>query len=213
MINRTRTILSQYDNSPTIRAIIESIMENIDPTKNIEDFYKLVFDLDTAQGFGLDVWGRIVGVGRVLNVEDTDAHWGFSQALAASFGDGTFKPVEAVTSSYALSDDAYRNLIYVKALANISTCDADSLNRLLSLLFDRGNAYINDYGDMSIRYVFEFDATAYERAIILSGVLPRPAGVSTSAINLVPLHTFGFSGTGAGSFGDGVTFVSTRAFL
>ncbi len=40
----------------------------IDPTADLNAFYDLVWNVATAQGWGLDVWGRIVGVTRNLNI-------------------------------------------------------------------------------------------------------------------------------------------------
>jgi len=58
------TIASQYANSPRLMLIIQELHNAIDPTKNIQDFYRLIWNLETAQGAGLDIWGRIVGINR-----------------------------------------------------------------------------------------------------------------------------------------------------
>ena len=74
------TIASQYANSPILTQIITDITGYIDPTRNLNSFYDLIWNVDTAQGYGLDVWGRIVGVNR--NVEVAISEWfGFSEAL------------------------------------------------------------------------------------------------------------------------------------
>ncbi len=70
------TILSQYANSPTITQMLANIQQYLDPTGNIDDFYDDVWNIQTAQGYGLDVWGRIVGVNRILQVSNT-AYFGF----------------------------------------------------------------------------------------------------------------------------------------
>src|SRR5579871_5512746 len=63
-----QTIISQYANSPILTQLIANFDQYIDPTKNLDAFFDLIWNVDTAQGYGLDVWGRIVGVTRVLQV-------------------------------------------------------------------------------------------------------------------------------------------------
>ena len=89
--------------------------------------------------------------------------------------------------TYSLSDTAYRKLIMAKALANISATTIPSLNRILNKLFpNRGRCYVQDLGDMAIKYVFEFKLQAFEVAIIeVSGVMPKPAGVSFTTQYLI----------------------------
>lgn len=83
-----QTILSQYANSPIITGLIERFADALDQTQNISNFFDLMFNLDTAVGYGLDVWGRIVGVNRTLQLPN--AVWfGFAESLPGclSFGD------------------------------------------------------------------------------------------------------------------------------
>ena len=46
------TIASQYANSPRLMLIIQELHNAIDPTKNIQDFYRLIWNLETAEGGG-----------------------------------------------------------------------------------------------------------------------------------------------------------------
>ena len=66
-----QTVISQYANSPVLLALLRRLNTALDQAANIEQFYTLVWDLRTAVGYGLDVWGRIVGVNRVLRVPTT----------------------------------------------------------------------------------------------------------------------------------------------
>ena len=72
MKNIQDTLLSQYANSPIICQLIESMNECIDPAHSITDYYQLAFNVKTAQGFGLDIWGRIVGVNRNISIPPDD---------------------------------------------------------------------------------------------------------------------------------------------
>ena len=59
-------LLSQYSASPTIYQILADFRENIDPTPDIWTFYDNVFNIATAQGVGLDIWGAIIGMDRTI---------------------------------------------------------------------------------------------------------------------------------------------------
>jgi hypothetical protein len=86
-----QTILSQYADSDRITGLIQTFFDAVDQTANFDAFYDNIWNLDTAAGYGLDIWGRIVGVNRVLQV--ADVQWfGFAEALpgSLSFGDARF---------------------------------------------------------------------------------------------------------------------------
>lgn len=175
------TIISQYANSDILTSLIVDFASYIDQTKNIDNFFDLVWNVDTAQGYGLDVWGRIVGVTRVLEVS-TGQFLGFEGPAGASGAEWNVAPWYAgspLSSNYYLSDYAYRNLILAKALANISDGSIAAINQLLINLFpNRGNCYVVDDGNMHLTYTFLFKLSAVEKAVIAqSGVLMRPAGV------------------------------------
>lgn len=185
MQNVQLTYLSQYANSPTMVSLLEAMNAYLDPAANIDAFYNLVWNVDTAQGYGLDVWGRIVGVQRVLDVQASEV-FGFEEADpgASTFNEGVFYSGGPTSGNLALSDTAFRQLILAKAAANICDGSIPAINRVLMLLFPgRGDCYVTDGNDMTMTYTFTFILTAVERAIVLlSGALPRPAGVSATVV-------------------------------
>ena len=84
------TVISQYANSPRILQIIEGFARAVDQTANFDALYDDVINLDTAVGYGLDRWGRIVGINRILQVP-VGQFFGFAEAGDASpFGDSRF---------------------------------------------------------------------------------------------------------------------------
>ncbi|GAN70684.1 DUF2612 domain-containing protein [Acetobacter syzygii] len=184
MQNVRQTLLSQYANAPRIQTLIAGWNQMLDPASLIAQWYQLVWNLQTAQGYGLDVWGRIVGVPRVLSLS-AQSYLGFfesSDLTQEGFGQVPWYSGGDATNNYRLADDGYRQLIYAKALANISDGSVIALNTILTTLFaGQGDAYVRDNGDMTITYVFKFVPTAVQVSIIQnSGVLPRPAGVSVA---------------------------------
>lgn len=186
MENLDRTIISQYQQSPTITALIEAFNQWIDPKTNIDDFYRLCWNVDTAEGYGLEIWGRIVGVGRNLKIAG-GKYFGFDEATNISadpFNQSPFYSGETLTSNVLLEDDGYRSLILTKALANICDGSIPAINQLLINLFPgRGNVYVTDGGDMTMTYTLTFEPTPMEAAIIeQSGILPKPTGVSATMV-------------------------------
>lgn len=198
MENVQQTILSQYANSPTLLQLIDSMNQYFSADADIDAFYAAIWNVldDDAvlNDYGLDVWGRIVGLpgGRNLNLPA-----GITNPLGASFTPGT----------YVLDNVSFRTLILVKALANITDCTAPSLNRLLSQLFkNRGRCYVKDTGNMTMTFTFEFYLLPYEYAIVTaSGAVPHPVGVLVT-IEQIPGDVFGFDGTGLEPFDQGTFF-------
>ncbi|MPV99252.1 DUF2612 domain-containing protein [Bombella apis] len=179
MIDIRETILAQYANSRALTGILERFNAAVDPQRSIEPFLHDVWNPATAKGWGLDVWGRIVGVGRVLRI-DTTGYWGFAQGYPTSrtFGEGIWYSGRGATANYRLTDENYRQLILAKAAANISAGSIADINRILMILFgNRGNCYLADTNDHTMMLVFSFRPTAIDVSIIASGVLPRPSGV------------------------------------
>lgn len=216
MINVEETIISQYDNSPTLKALIAGFNKCVDPRADLDMFYDYVWNVMTAQGFGLDIWGRIVNVSREITYNGSVPTFGFDEAFTSiaqsqitgpqPFDQAPFFEGLPATQTYTLTDDAYRTLILVKALANISDATIGSLNRLLTNLFaGRGRCYVTDPGSMAMFYVFEFALQPFELAIITSaGVIPRPAGVLANVLQFEAESTFGFQEQGGQPFDQGV---------
>lgn len=193
-----RTVISQYANSATIGRLIDNMDEYVNPRANLQAFYDFVWNVDTAQGFGLDIWGRIVGVSRLVVLPNDGLTFGFRNASVPQdwkpFGGGTFHSGATASQAYFLPDSTYRVLILAKGLANIAATTAPAMNRLIQNLFPgRGRAYVQDLGGMAFAYVFQFAITLAEYAILTSsGVMPHPAGVRFSVVVIAERY-FGFS--------------------
>jgi hypothetical protein len=208
VINWQGTVISQYNQSPTMQTLLYAINQWLDPTKNLDDFYNFIWNVDTAKGYGLDVWGRIVAIDRVLNVQPQAPFWGFTEATNVSawpFNQGIFYNHETTLVQMELSDEGFRTLIMAKAAFNIINGSIPAINQLLLTLFKgRGNCYVVDCPpdsaghpvSMSMLYVFDFIPTNVEAAIIVaSGVLPRPTGVSVAfSFKPAPQAVIGGSG-------------------
>ena len=177
MKNWMQTVISAYGNSPTILALIESFNAAVEPGSDIDNFLVHAWQVETATGVFLDNWGNIVGVSRTV-------------------------PTNPAT---VLTDAQFLQLILLKALSNISRATSPAINTLLlDWMAGRGRTYVNDLGQMEIRYMFEFPLEQFEIDIITqSGIFLRPAGVGGWMVEFQP-PVFGFSGMtdGAAPFGQ-----------
>ena len=187
------TIISQYANSPIIDQLAENMAQYVDQTANLDAFYDLIWNVDSAQGIGLDIWGRIVGVGRVLQLANAPIpSLGFEEAgtpaVLTPFGQAGFFSGGTLTSNFTLSDADFRTLILAKAMANICDGSIPAINQILLNLFpNRGNCYVTDGENMTMTYTFNFVLTPLELAIVQnSGVLPKPVGVSATIVQGIP---------------------------
>lgn len=215
MKNVRDTILTQYAASPNIRSLIESFNATMDMEEFTDEFLSAIWDVSTATDYGLDVWGKIVGVSRLLNVPQQTTYFGFDEALISAsddspkpFDEAPFFEGVQLTTTVRLADDGYRKLIMAKAMANITDCSIPTLNSALNYLFgDEGSVFVAITGVMSMSYVFNFNLTPVEWAILLnSKAIARPAGVSVSIMSLDFNNTFGFAEAEMQPFESGTFF-------
>lgn len=208
-IDALEPVQSQYAASPHIVALLVAKAALLDPEKDIMLWHDRVFNPKTAEGIGLDVWGRIVGLtGRKISVENV-RFFGFHGQNLQNFDQAPFWISSLATGKADLSDEAYRFLIFYKASANIGRGDMQSINALLNSLFEAGhgpaNSCVLEVSPMEIRAVFRFYLTAYEQALLEQhGLLNRPAGVGFSWYQHDPAEMFGFAGQDLQNFDNGV---------
>lgn len=179
------SLQSQYAASPHLVSLIEGFSRLVNPSDDVNDFYDNLFNMMTAKGIGLDIWGDIVQISRVIRSDD-----------------GT-----AIT----LDDDHYRSLLLYKALANISSSDIATLNQLLQKLTEidignfKGHSYVLESGPMRIRWVFEYFLNDLQFTIFkAAGTLARGAGVGDEFYQTDSEQVFGFKQSGAQAFDQGV---------
>lgn len=181
------TVIAQYANSPSLLRWLEDFNDNIDPGWFYEEFYNKVWNIDTANPYGLNVWGQIVGMDRTI--KSLNFPWfGFREETLllarpfdekpdnGAFWDGQYPLYGTLT----LDDTLYRKAILAKAAANISDGSIPSINKVLNILFEgRGKIYLRDNRDMSFAIVTSWVPTPQDASlfIYLKQVL-RPAGVN-----------------------------------
>lgn len=197
-------IQSQYSASKKILALADGFQTRIDPRVDIEIFYQKMFDIYTAEGFGLDNWGVILGIGRTIDGPPLGDCFGFDGSLLYPFNQRPFAPDYSLAERtfVTLDDETFRLLLLYKALANISASDAATQNKLLSVLVDtgvggfEGASYVLEVDTMVIRWTFEYFLTPLQLAVFkVAGTLARGAGVGWQLYAINPDKVFGFDGS------------------
>lgn len=187
-------ILSQYAASPKITGLLKNFSNEMSPRLAALLFYEKIFDISTAEGIGLDIWGRIVAINRTIADSSTGV-------------------------SLTLEDEYYLKLLLYKALSNINQATIPALNTLINILYsEEGGVVINieDYVQhtdgnfynqtpMQIRWVFNYFFDDTDLAVFrVAGTYNRGAGVGWGMYAIDPSQVFGFDGSGMQPFNQGI---------
>lgn len=185
-VDLVRALLWQHDNATALRSLIESKQDwyNINQSTFWANWYRDVFNIDTANDFGLAVWGRILNVGLGLQVDSTIGipHFGFG-VYHRNFNNGNF--ARATSGEQALSTDQKRLIIRLRYYQLISRGTVVEINEAMARIFgDLGQVFVRDPLDMSkITYVFKFEPSSRVRLILdRMNLLPRPSGIGSEYV-------------------------------
>ena len=209
MLPKGETVQSQYSASDTIFALVDSARVRIAPDEDIALFFEKIFDPETAEGVGLDVWGRIVGAVRSIFIDNTD-FFGFALSQLDPMNISPFFNDAGASGEYRMNDTAFRTMIFYKAMANISTETMEDINNLLNSLMtsihgETARCFVLETGVMEIRAVFLFYLTPFEVAMLRRySLLNRGSGVGFNFFQIDPDTVFGFAGTELQPFNQGV---------
>lgn len=182
------------DQSPNLRQILEKyqLWYNRQHTEFWQNWEKDVFNLNTANDFGLNVWSIILNLPLYIPVKASPKDYpafGFAP-FGKNFDNGNF----ATETDYVagLTTEQKRQLLKLRMWQITSSGSMPDINRAMADVFGPGFAYALDGLDMSITYVF----TDYLPGTMLSiiqkfDILPRPSGVKARYL-IAPRNAFGF---------------------
>lgn len=177
------TVLWQYDNAEALKSLLtqKTAWINTNNAQFWKDWYDNVFNLQTANDFGLSVWGKILNFPRQITLKD-----------------GTV---------YNLSTEQYRIILMGQLQKFRMRGTVPEINRWLNTVFGKqGRAYVLDGLDMTTVFVFEFKPTSDQQFLIDNvDFLPRPAGVGYE-IRVFPNIFLGFEGSERPGFDQGILF-------
>lgn len=178
-VNLMRALLWQYNDALRLQGLLQQKQDWYDLNQRDfwENWVRDVFDLRTANDFGLAVWAIILDLPLVVasGVDPSDKPiWGFDQ-YRENFNNGNF----AANSSAALTTEQKRIALRLRYFQLVTVGAVPEINAFFAYLFaPLGLAYVNDGLNMTARYVFEFPLpSALELIFTEYDLLPRPAGV------------------------------------
>ena len=146
----SKVILWQYDDAEKFKALVAGEQAFMDKavTKFWEDFNVNILNLSTCNTFGLELWGKLLGVARP-----------------------TYNGVEYTDEQYRL---VLRARIYLLTFDG-SIC---ALNKFFKMLFPEYPVIITDNYDMTVTIGFVQEPTDDIKTILRDeNFLPRPSGV------------------------------------
>lgn len=193
-INVTQALLWQYDQAARLQALLEEkqVWYDANHTQFWDDWYTDVFDLRTANDFGLSVWAIILGQPIIFpNVANPDkATWGFGE-FHKNFTRGNFASGSGFT--YRLSTATARSLLRLRYYQLTSSGTVPETNRMLADVFaDDGPCVLRDNHNMTQTYVFGFYPKSDMLFLLRNfDILPRPSGVK-SDFQIIIDDTWGF---------------------
>lgn len=183
-------MISQYANSPKLVKLIEGMRNAFSNTQTMEDWFDVVYNLKTARGFGLDIWGLILNQSRLLYYKD---EYGIQQSVylkgAQTIGNESY--TEEQIEGY------YRMLLFFRAFSYVTNSTLKSFNDLLRFYFEDRKVFVQEIGTMSIELVFGFFPTTLEKIIFASDLFPKPTGVKLNFRFIPKGEWFGFFDDGA----------------
>lgn len=194
------TVQSQYSASPRILALAGMYWDMLNPGSEIQTMLDDMLNPSTAKGYGLDVWGRIVGIKRAT-VPVSGEYLAFdpnpmSNPDGDSWNNAPFNPL---TPQGLATDSVFRVYVMVKAMMNIGNGSLADINKYFSLMFPDSGIQVIHAGTMIIR-VLDYDAVLTDAAIMaLRSIDWVPAGVGWQVWQGEP-DCFGFLGSGLKPF-------------
>lgn len=183
-VNLLQAILWEYNDAVNLQELLAQKAEwyNVNQTQFWENWLTDVFDLRTANDFGLTVWSIILRQPIYVTQAQSPTSipsWGFG-AFHRNFNRGNF--FNGSGSTFRLPTETARLVLQLRYFQLTSSGTVPETNRMLQYMFgSQGNAYLVDNHDMTQTYVFDFVLPSLTLFVLRKfDILPRPAGVYSS---------------------------------
>lgn len=206
-VDLLKAILWQYDKAPNLEGLLnlKNTWYETNQTQFWQNWIRDVFDLRTANQFGLAVWGIILGLPLYVNtLAPSGPIFGFGGINGTvNFNNGILSAANGQT--YLLPVETQRKALQLRYVQLTSSGTVPEINRALKFIFgDLGTAYLLDFRNMTQEYVFLFPVT-FDLSYLFDNydILPRPAGVSSHYVDAT-LTYFGFDGSGGVNLDNGI---------
>lgn len=215
-VDLLQALLWQYNEAPNLHALLQHKQEwyTVNQTEFWQDWFTDVFDLRTANDFGLAVWAIILNARQfVYQPPNLDRpifgfgvpNTGFSDRFDDRFSEGgpqsfykNFNNGNFGTSSgegiNGLTTEQSRLLLRLRYFSLVTRAAVPEINAFLSEVFaDLGKVVVVDNYDMTCTYAFLFALPSTLIYVFNNfDVLPRPAGVALNITTTPRDKVFGF---------------------
>lgn len=150
-------VTSEYADSVKFNLMLQIFLDMVSPAVDCLTSFDTIFDLDNAVGDQLDILGSLVGLTRVLPIDDED--------------------VPAV-----LTDDLFRKVIQARIMSNKWDGTLESWVGIIQSMFSDASFEVVDNQDMSVTVVIiDPGADPALTSLLTHGyIIPKPAGVLIS---------------------------------
>jgi len=203
-VNLLRALLWQHNAAARLESLLTSKQAWYDSTQSAfwSSWITNVFDLTTANDFGLSVWAIILDVPVSITEGGDDEGkpiWGFAPD-DVNFENGNF----AAWIKLPLTTEQIRLVLRLRYFQLVTRGTVPEINAFMADLFaDLGSVYVTDGLNMNARYVFGFPlSTDLETVLSAFDLLPRPAGVRIDYVVVSDADGWGF-GRYHYNFGNG----------
>lgn len=190
-VDLLRALLWQYNDAERLQSVLaqKSDWYSESQTEFWLDWLVNVFDLTTADDFGLSVWGVILGIPLSFGLPTSGPRpvFGFGE-FNQNFENGNFGRDAAGVAG--LTVDQKRLVLRLRYYQLVSDGTVPHTNYVLQQVF--GTGYVLDGGNMTMTYVFPTALPSSVLAVLQEfDLLPRPAGVGINTL-VDPGKVFGF---------------------
>jgi len=189
-INVLTSLLWQYNKAANLEALVSFKNDWLEDfnQKFWEMWFINVFDLQTANLFGLNVWSIILNLPLYvpLGPPVVSDYFGFNEIppinTYVNFTNGNFAPGSLPP---LLTEEEQRIALRLRYYQCVTRGAVTEVNLFLNFVFGSlGGCWMIDNFDMTITYEFGFHvSTALLQVIQNNFLLPKPAGVAISYIN------------------------------
>src|ERR1700761_3792994 len=197
-VDLLQAILWQYQSAESLISLVQSKQDwyNVNQAQFWQGWLVNVFNLATANEFGLAVWSIILDLPLFTSTSYNPdiPTFGFDGSLtgAVNFDNGILQDTNG--SVYELPTETKRIALQLRYFQLVSSGTVPEANRVLAYVFGGlGRAWLIDNHDMTQTYIFNFPVTAdLEYLFNNYDILPRPAGVASQWIDATLVY-WGFA--------------------
>lgn len=194
-VNVLQSLIWQYNDASNLQGIIQDKQDWLDA--NVRDFwdnwYTDVYDLRTANDFGLQVWAAILSMQFTLKEDIPTLIFGFDGSGGLNFNNSVFYPIQ----TELLTTEQKRLILRLRYRQLTSNATIDEVQRALNDILP--NAVAIDAMDMSLILTYPTIPDVLTLYILDNyDVIPRPNSVKFNR-RFGYSQWLGFAGTGSGN--------------